>query len=233
MTVQGRTWRRFVVWSAFPFLLAMANLAVEPDLGRATGPLLVVSYVVMVSIGCLGAVVAILARCGIVRFHYSDSDREAWDYRLAKSVAEMAQRQGRGFSRHYYESYGLLPPQQEARAATTGTPRLRREPPQEVLGAAATLLRAIGWFMLVVCGVVSSVGFLSLARPDWVVTENGIETNAIWPKLLFALAPLVPAAIAIVIIWRGSRVLRWFLSHVSDPFAPSPPGGRGGKAGGR
>jgi hypothetical protein len=233
VTIEGRTWRRLGHFFAVVAVLPAANLFLAPDLGPATELLAVVSEGLLISIAGLGAVVGFLQRRGIVQFHYCDDDVRTLGYRLAKRVAEMEQGRGFRYSSRYYESYGLLPPQQGCQDGGAGAGRPRRGLPEEWVKAAAIVLSVMGWLMLVISGVMSVIGFLYLAHPQWKVTVNGVETTAIGERLLVALIPLVPAAIAAAIIWVGPRVLRWFLSHVPYPSAVRPPGGTRGKAGGK
>jgi len=60
-----------------------------------------------------GALLAILTRAGVIELTHSDADRQTTSYKMSKTVAELEQRQQRGFSDSYYESHGVEPPKQK------------------------------------------------------------------------------------------------------------------------
>ena len=113
MIVRYRLWRRFTRIAIILALPAVLYLILRPEVGSLTKSLQIASLIFSILLGCSGVAVAILVRVGILQFHYADDDRRRLDYPMAKFVAEVEQSQGRSFSHHYYESFGLTPPKQK------------------------------------------------------------------------------------------------------------------------
>ena len=85
----------------------------RPDFGAWTHPLKILSYVIIISLGGSGALLAVLTRAGIVQFIYCDADKQTMSYKMKQSVAEMEQIQKRDFSDSYYDGLGVKPPKRD------------------------------------------------------------------------------------------------------------------------
>src|SRR4051812_48912761 len=96
-TIEAKTWR--TLGMAIPFV-AMALVALdffEPE-GRFGHSLHALAFPLLVSLGGCGALIAVLERAGLVRFHYTEDDKRRLHYRMARRVAEREHRQGYRFS---------------------------------------------------------------------------------------------------------------------------------------
>jgi hypothetical protein len=113
MTIQNKTWRRYGWLGAIISIPTTIYLFWEPDFGQYTEPLQITAYAIMIFFGGSGMVVAILERFGVLKFSYTDDDRQRWGYRMCRSMAEMELNHGRPFSLHYYENYRLTPEQRK------------------------------------------------------------------------------------------------------------------------
>ena len=113
MQIRFQTWRRFIWIAGFLAIPAALFLFVQPDFGEWSRRLEIASYIFIFGVGCLGGLLAILTRVGVVQFIYSDADKRTMAYRMSRLVAEMEQSHGRGFSDTYYESLGVRPPKKK------------------------------------------------------------------------------------------------------------------------
>jgi len=71
------------------------------------------AYIILFSLPVAGALLAVLKRAGIVRMIYSDSENQSMNYKLSKIGAELEQKQGRGFSKSYYENLDVKPREEQ------------------------------------------------------------------------------------------------------------------------
>jgi len=81
----------------------------EQDMGVWSHFFEIAAYVTLSSILGLGGLLFILLRVGLVQFVYSDADKQTFDYKMSKLVAEFEQHSGLGshFSKRYFESYDI------------------------------------------------------------------------------------------------------------------------------
>ena len=110
MTIRYQIWRRFTRVASIVVIPFVLFLFLRPDWGVWSHRLEIISYIVLFSGAGVGALLAILTRVGVVRMIYSDADKQRMYYRMSKTVAEMEQIHGRGFSDSYYESHDVKPP---------------------------------------------------------------------------------------------------------------------------
>jgi hypothetical protein len=90
-----------LAWPAILFLF------IEPDVGPWTHTLQIMANAFVFSLGGLGGLLALLIRAGIVRFEYTDADKNTFGYKLAKSVArrERDSSFGSRFSKRYFQHF--------------------------------------------------------------------------------------------------------------------------------
>ena len=92
-----------------PFAAAAMILETfEPE--GALGHLLhILAGFVLIACGAAGAMGAMLERGGFIRFHYTENEKQGFQYRMARQLAEREHGQGLRYSACYYENYGITP----------------------------------------------------------------------------------------------------------------------------
>jgi len=81
----------------------------EPNVGAWHQALEIAAFTYIFSIGGLGALLALLTRAGVVEFVYSDADKDTFEYKMAKMVAERERHNSLGakFSERYFQSFDI------------------------------------------------------------------------------------------------------------------------------
>ena len=113
MKIRYQTWRRVTRVGTILVIPVILFLFLRPDWGVWGDRLTIPAYIILFSLPVAGALLAILTRAGVVRMVYSDTEKQSLNYRLSKIGAELEQRQGRGFSKSYYENLDVKPSEEK------------------------------------------------------------------------------------------------------------------------
>ena len=109
MKIRHKSFSRWTRIACVPAVPAAIFVTFGPDTGEWNHAIKIVAYIYIFSLGGFGALLALLSRFGAVQFIYSDSDKNTFDYKMSRSLAErdLHSSFGKIFSSHYYQSFGL------------------------------------------------------------------------------------------------------------------------------
>ena len=109
MKIRSDIYRRFRWPVRILFGAAVLFVVYKPDMGAWNRFLEIAAYVTLSLILGLGGLLTILLRVGVVQFVYSDADKQTFDYKMSKQIAERERHSGLGshFSKRYFESYDI------------------------------------------------------------------------------------------------------------------------------
>jgi hypothetical protein len=109
MKIKSQIFSRWGRIACVPACAGALFVTFGPDVGGWNHAIKIVAFIYMFSLGGLGALLALLTRFGVVQFIYSDSEKNTFDYKIAKGQAELELPSsfGKRSSPHYYQSFDL------------------------------------------------------------------------------------------------------------------------------